>query len=224
MHQHHLTTVKNQMETNNVKNKQTNGNSKELKRRTAVFSRWLHVYLSMLSFLVVLFFSVTGLTLNHADWFDGKQVEQKYKGKLSPAWVTMKDTAKIRKLEIVEFLRKNYNIKGFVSDFLIQDDQCTVSFKGPGYSADAFISRKDGSFYLTQVKLGMVAVLNDLHKGRDSGKQWGWLIDISAIFLTIVSLSGLVMLFFLKKKRVSGLILLGIGMAICWLVYALYVG
>ena len=136
----------------------------------------------------------------------------------------MKDTAKIRKLEIVEFLRKNYNIKGFVSDFLIQDDQCTVSFKGPGYSADAFISRKDGSFYLTQVKLGMVAVLNDLHKGRDSGKQWGWLIDISAIFLTIVSLSGLVMLFFLKKKRVSGLILLGIGMAICWLVYVLYVG
>lgn len=211
------------METDNPKNKPTNGNNKELKRRTAAFSRWLHVYLSMLSFFLVLFFSVTGLTLNHADWFDGKQIEQKYIGKLSPGWVTMKDTTKIRKLEIVEFLRKNYNIKGFVSDFLIQDDQCTVSFKGPGYSADAFISRKDGSFHLSEIKLGVVALLNDLHKGRDSGKRWGLLIDISSIFLTLVSLSGLVMLFFLRKKRISGLVLLGIGTAVCWLIYVIYI-
>lgn len=206
-----------------VKQKKTNGNSKEFKRQTAAFSRWLHVYLSMLCFLIVLFFSVTGLSLNHADWFDGKQVEQKYNGKLSVSWISMKDTSRIKKMEIVEFLRKNYSVKGFVSDFLVQDDQCSVSFKGPGYSADAFISRRDGTFHLNEVKLGIVAVLNDLHKGRDSGKQWGWLIDISAIFLTLVSLSGLVMLFFLKKKRVSGLILLVIGSVICWLIYAIYV-
>ena len=31
--------------------------------------RWLHVYLSMISLAVVLFFSVTGITLNHPDWF-----------------------------------------------------------------------------------------------------------------------------------------------------------
>lgn len=98
-----------------------------------------------------------------------------------------------------------------------------MSFKGPGYSADAFINRKNGSFQLTEVKLGVVAVLNDLHKGRDSGKQWAWLIDVSAIFLTLVSLSGLVMLFFLRKKRVSGLILLGLGLAIGWLVYVIWV-
>ncbi len=85
------------------------------KKQTAALSRWLHVYLSMLSFVVVLFFSVTGLTLNHADWFDGKQVEKKFTGSVPIAWVKTRDTTQIKKLEIVELLRKNYGIKGYVS-------------------------------------------------------------------------------------------------------------
>ena len=193
------------------------------KNRTAAFSRWLHVYLSMVSFIVVLFFAVTGITLNHADWFDGKQVEKKSKGAVPLAWVKTTDTSKIKKLEIVEMLRKNYGIKGYVSDFLIQDDQCSVSFKGPGYSADAFINRKDGTFQLTELRLGLVAVLNDLHKGRDSGKGWSWVIDVSAGFLTLVSLSGLVMLLFLKKKRLNGILLLIIGGVLCYLIYWIWV-
>ncbi|HTD40716.1 MAG TPA: PepSY-associated TM helix domain-containing protein [Mucilaginibacter sp.] len=212
------------METNNNKPRRVvrKGRKKPnavWKTRTATFSRWLHVYLSMLSFLVVLFFAVTGLTLNHADWFDGKQVEKKSKGNIPVRWVKTHDTTQIKKLEIVELLRKNYGIKGYVSDFLIQDDQCSVSFKGPGYSADAFISRKDGTLQLTELRLGLVAVMNDLHKGRDSGKGWGWVIDISAIFLTLVSLSGLVMLCFLKKRRLSGLIIAIISGLLCYIIY-----
>ena len=192
-------------------------------KKTASLSRWLHIYLSMLSFVVVLFFSVTGLTLNHAAWFDGKEIEQKYTGNVPVAWVNAPDTSHIKKLEIVELLRKSYGIKGYVSDFLIQDDQCLISFKGPGYSANAFIARKDGKFELIELKMGVGAVLNDLHKGRDTGKSWSWLIDVSAIFLILISLSGLVMLLFLKKKKVNGLLIAILGGAICWLMYYLLV-
>ncbi|HZY37137.1 MAG TPA: PepSY-associated TM helix domain-containing protein [Mucilaginibacter sp.] len=193
------------------------------KKHTISFSRWLHIYLSMLSFVVILFFAVTGLTLNHAEWFDGKQVEKKVTGVVPAMWVSPHDTTQIKKLEIVEFLRKKYDIKGYVSDFLIQDDQCSVSFKGPGYSADAFINRNDGKFRLSELRLGVVAVLNDLHKGRDSGKGWGWVIDVSAGFLTLVSLTGLVMLCFLKKKRVNGILLLIAGVVACSLIYWIWV-
>lgn len=194
-----------------------------LKKRAAAFSRWLHNYLSMFSFLIVLFFALTGFTLNHADWFDGKQVENKFAGMLPANWVNMPDTAKIKKLEIVELLRKNYSIHGYVSDFFIEDNRCSVSFKGPGYSADAFINRTDGTFQLTELKLGLIAVLNDLHKGRDSGQGWSYLIDISAAFLIFISLSGLVMLFFLKKKRLNGLLLAIMGGVICYLIYQIWV-
>ncbi len=193
------------------------------RKRTAAWSRWLHLYLSMLSFLVVLFFAVTGITLNHADWFDGQQVERKATGTLPATWVNTPDTAAIKKLQVVELLRHNYRVQGYVSDFRVEDDQCAVSFKGPGYSADAFINRHNGTFELTEQRLGLVAVLNDLHKGRDSGAGWSWVIDVSAGFLTLVSLSGLVMLFFLKNKRMNGFLVALLGGVICYLLYALLV-
>lgn len=215
------------METNSRSTRKTPKEAKKAKpvweKRTASFSRWLHIYLSMFCFVIVLFFSVTGLTLNHAGWFDGKEVEKKVDGKVPVAWVAVADTSQIKKLEIVELLRKSYGIKGYVSDFLIQDNECSVSFKGPGYSADAFIDRKDGKFQLTEIKLGLAAVLNDLHKGRDSGAAWSWLIDASAIFLTLVSLSGLVMLLFLKKKRLSGIVVGVLGGVLAYLIYIIWV-
>ncbi|HEY6954058.1 MAG TPA: PepSY-associated TM helix domain-containing protein [Flavisolibacter sp.] len=206
-----------------VKVQQATKRKSRWKKRTAALSRWLHLYLSMVCFVVVLFFAVTGLTLNHTEWFDGKQVEKKYEGKLPVAWVNNADTSKVQKLDIVEFLRSRYGVKGYVSDFLIEDEQISVSFKGPGYSADAFVKRNDGSLQLSELRMGVFAVLNDLHKGRDSGKGWGWLIDVSAVLLTLVSLTGLLMLLFLKKRRLNGLIVTVVGGIICYLIYLLYV-
>ena len=42
---------------------------RKLWARIAAVSRWLHVYLSMAGLFVLLFFSATGVTLNHPDWF-----------------------------------------------------------------------------------------------------------------------------------------------------------
>src|SRR5476651_253632 len=160
------------------------------KKRTAAFSRWLHIYLSMVSFVIILFFAVTGLTLNHADWFDGKEQVEKFTGQVQLKWVKVKDTAAIAKFEIVELLKHKHNIKGDVSDFIIDDNQCSVSFKGPGYSADAFIS-------------------------RDNGQKWSFLIDATAIFMSLVSLTGIVMICFMKKKRFTGITLIIAGAVIC---------
>jgi hypothetical protein len=189
------------------------------KRRAASVSRWLHVYLSMVSFVIVLFFAVTGLTLNHAEWFGGKEQVKKFTGHVQLKWVKVKDTAAIAKLEIVELLKHSHHIKGDVSDFIIDDNQCTVSFKGPGYSADAFINRDNGEYKLTETSLGLIAVMNDLHKGRDTGKKWSYLIDAAAIFMSLVSLTGIVMICFMKKKRFTGFILVIAGLVICYTIY-----
>jgi hypothetical protein len=190
-----------------------------LRKRVASISRWLHIYLSMVSFVIILFFAVTGLTLNHAEWFDGKEQIKKYDGKVQLKWIKVKDTATIAKLEIVQFLKHSHHIKGDVSDFIIDDDQCSVSFKGPGYSADAFINRDNGKYTITETSLGLVAVMNDLHKGRDTGKKWSYLIDIAAIFLTLLSLTGIIMICFMKKRRINGFVLVIAGALLCYLVY-----
>ena len=181
----------------------------------ASLSRWLHIYLSMLSFGVLLFFAVTGLTLNHTDWFGSTQRAVQVKGRLNPAWVA----GNVAKLEIVEHLRRSHRVSGALSDFRIDDGQCSISFKGPAYTADIFLDRRTGTYDLTETRMGLVALLNDLHKGRDSGRAWAWVIDLSAILMTLVSLSGLVLIFYLQKRLLSGLLTLGGGALACYLAY-----
>jgi uncharacterized protein len=195
-----------------------------LKRRLAMLSRWLHIYLSMASFAIVFFFAVTGLTLNHTEWFADQQRTAQLKGKVEVKWVKTDADDKVAKLEIVEQLRRTHNIKAALSEFRIDEAQCAVSFKGPGYSADVFINRESGEYDLTENRLGFVAILNDLHKGRDTGLAWSRLIDASAIFMTLVSVTGMVLIFFLKRRRVSGLVMTVVGGVMCYLVYWFWVG
>ena len=190
------------------------------KRQTAIAARWLHIYLSMVSFAILFFFAVTGITLNHAEWFNGEARTKQMHGQVNQQWVKAKDVAK---LEISEYLRKTHAIKSALSDFRVDDSQVSVSYKGPGYTADAFVDRDSGKYELTETRQGIVAVLNDLHKGRDTGSAWAWIIDVSAFLMTLVSLTGLILIFFLQKRRMSGLVAVGIGAILCWLVYLIWV-
>lgn len=197
--------------------------TKSIRKNTASWSRWIHIYLSMISFISLLFFAVTGLTLNHTEWFEDVQVTSNFKGQINASWISPGDSSNVAKLEVVEYLRKQHHISGGVGEFAIDEDQCTISFNGPGYTADVFINRADGNYEVSETKTGIWGIMNDLHKGRDAGKGWGWLIDVSAILMVVVSLSGLMMLFFLKKKRMAGTLMIILGGLAVWLVYWLLV-
>lgn len=193
------------------------------KRQLAIVSRWLHIYLSMASFGILFFFAVTGLTLNHTEWLKGQQKTVQFKGTLNRDWVKGTDVQSVQKLEIVEFLRTTHGVRTAMSEFRVDEFQCTVSFKGPGYTADAFVDRATGRYEFTETRMGAVAILNDLHKGRDSGKVWSAVIDVSAVLMTLVSLTGLVLIFYLQKRRLPGLTALAAGVVLCLVVYRLWV-
>jgi hypothetical protein len=149
------------------------------KRRLAKYSRWLHIYGSMTSFAIVFFFAVTGWTLNHPTAFGGREKRTEVKGAMDQR-LTNTGTADPAKLEIVEALRSAHRVGGAVTDFRVDEDQLSVAFKGPGYMADAVIDRRTGQYDLTESRLGLIAIANDLHKGRDSGDVWKAVIDVSA--------------------------------------------
>jgi hypothetical protein len=159
------------------------------------------------------------LTLNHQQWFAKQQKTTQFKGHLNVRWLH----GDVAKLEIVEYLRSHHKIPSPVNEFRVDDAQASVSFKGPGYEANVFIERAPGKYDVTETKMGLAAVLNDLHKGRDSGKARGWVIDISAVFMTFVSATGIVLLLFLQKRRFSGLMAGAAGTLICLIVYRLWV-
>jgi hypothetical protein len=197
--------------------------------------RWTHIYLSMLSMAALLFFAVTGITLNHPTWFFGETERSvQVRGQVKPQWLNVADpradsggeadpARAVAKLEVVEHLRKTHGVRGALVEFRTDQRECMVTFKGPGYAADAFIDRATGRYDLTETAHGFVAIINDLHKGRDSGKAWSVLIDVSAVFMTLVALTGLVLLFYIKRRRRSGLVTALVGTVAVALVFWFWV-
>jgi hypothetical protein len=181
-----------------------------LRLRVHTVLRWLHIYTSMVSLIVVLFFAGTGVTLNHPDWLGGERTEE-LSGTLPDAWKTPKG---IDWLVVSEYLRTAHGVHGTVADRTEDARQGALTFRAPGYSADAFINVRDGSYKLTVSYQGAVGVLNDLHRGRDSGRAWAWLIDVAGVFLVFLSLTGLGLLFYLRKVRIKGLVTLAAGAAL----------
>ena len=163
----------------------------------------------MFCLLLILFFAVTGVTLNHPEWnFGIKDVSKQVNGKLLPGAIS---GVKVDWLKVVEQLRKDQPVKGFATDMRVDGDEGSLSFKAPGYSAECFFKLADGNYQMRTSSQGFVALMNDLHRGRDSGSTWSWLIDISGFVLIFVSLTGLGIMFYLKKSRVAAFVLCGIG-------------
>lgn len=172
--------------------------------------RWLHVYTSMIALLVVLFFGLTGITLNHPSWtFGDDATRETVSGTLPSGW----DTDPVDFLAVTEYVRSTYGVSAPVSGYSETSGEGTVSFRGPGYAADLFFSTDDGSFDLTVEQQGFIGVMNDLHKGRDTNAAWGWVIDLSGGFLVVVAVSGLGIQLFLRKRRTRALVVAGLGAA-----------
>ena len=186
--------------------------------------RWLHIYLSM--------FSLARRSLLQRDRHHAQpprlvlqrgREQSRGRGRdQARKWLHARDARggragaadpdrQVAKLEIVEHLRNAHAIRGALADFRVDDGECVVSFKGPGYAADAFIDRESGHYRLTETYHGFIAVINDLHKGRDTGPVWSVVIDVSAVLMTFISLTGLVLLFYLKLRRIPGVIVALIG-------------
>lgn len=181
--------------------------------------RWFHTYVSMLGLGALLFFSVTGLTLNHPDWtLGGRRRESTVRGRVEPGWLVLgADGKSADPLNVVETLRRQQGIPGLVDDVRDEESVLTLAFKGPGSSADVTLQRTTGDYEATVVLEGPVALLNDLHKGRHTGSTWSVLIDLVAGLLTLVSVSGLWLLVYVKRRRASGLWVGVVGAILLWL-------
>ncbi len=197
----------------------TSGTRPVTRRRNRLhhWARWLHVYTSMIALLIVLFFGATGITLNHPTWTFGDDATERTEAGTLP-FPTMSADGTIDWLPIAEYMRSEHDVNGSVDNFSTTGDGAgetgTIVFKNAGYSADLEFEVTTGDYDLVISEEGLVAVMNDLHKGRDTGDGWRWVIDVSAAFLVVISLTGLVMQFFLRKRRRSALTVAALGGAI----------
>jgi len=179
------------------------------RRRSAATSRWMrtfHVYASMISMLIVAFFAFTGLTLNHPSWSLGS-TKTTTKHTTVPAGAI--DNGNVDYLAISEYARSDFGVSGHVTDYGVQGNSGHIDFAGPGYSASVTFSTTDSTMTVSTTQSDLLAVLNDVHKGRDTDTSWNWVIDASAILLLFVTVTGVGIQLFQRKRRRSALITAG---------------
>ena len=184
--------------------------------RVVSATRTVHIYLTVFAMLLMVFFAATGLLLNHEEWVSASEAAPvETTGTLPMALLTHEpDTA-----GIVASLRTTYGALGALSTFDSDGEELRVELRGPGRRFEAVITLATGAMTITKEMRPFLIRMDDLHRGKDSGTAWSWLIDLSAILLLLGALTGITLWIALPKRRTLGLIALGLGVGVCVVVY-----
>ena len=133
---------------------------------------------------------------------------------------------KSKELPIVERLRKDFGARGEVQDppkYEKESESFGVVFKAPSYQATATIRASDGYTKVTHQSRGIAGVMLDLHRGKESGPAWSFVIDGVSILFVIVSITGLMLWTSLRSRAQYGIAVLLLGAAVGLVVYFMWV-
>lgn len=158
----------------------------------------------------MILFSITGFTLNHAADIEANPQVTRKTGNLPPellqavaAQVTPRqskgaDQTVPKELSVWLESQQQIDVHGKTAEW--SPEEIYVALPRPGGDAWWRLSLESGEFEYELTKRGTIAYLNDLHKGRNTGKAWSWFIDIFAIACLIFCITGL---FLLKMHATS---------------------
>ena len=171
------------------------------------WSRWLHGYLSAFAFLSLMFFSATGLMLNHQDWLDRLQPKDVMS-------VTMVDPATLaaatRLTDPGPALAKAVAAKalllGAYKSAEIADGEALIRLEGTKGTSDIAVDLATGKVEIMLSRRPLLMTLDELHKGRDAGAAWKLGIDISAVLFLVLSVIGYLLFFSLRLRLKTSLL------------------
>ena len=186
-------------------------------------SRMLHLYVSAALFSLLIFFCVTGITLNHIDWLsNGEELTTSLM--LPVISIPLEQLSQLDTAPLDQLLSETLGLKKAKEisiDFEL--GEVTADYSLPAGYAFATLHMYQGTVEVEYQKGNIFAIMNDLHKGRHTGEYWRWLIDVSAVCMLLFSLTGLIILFQQLKRRGTGLWLLMWGTATPVLIYLMWV-
>lgn len=176
-------------------------------------SRLWHGYLSAFAFLSLMFFSATGLLLNHPEWLksdEAKPLEVRFA--LPSADVAAAGKAADPARAVAVLIDARRAVSGIYTSGEIDGGEAYLRYEGVTGNASVVVDMKTGQADATIQKPGAVTVLNDLHRGKNVGTAWKLFIDISAAIFLILSLIGYILFFSLRYRLVQTLALTGISL------------
>jgi hypothetical protein len=157
-----------------------------------------HWISAAISLAVMLFFAITGITLNHAASIPAHPVVTERQGALPPSLLKALAAPSARDAplpgSVAMAVKDAVGLDAAGRPGEWSEGEVYVALPRPGGDAWVSIDRQTGRLSAEITDRGWIAYLNDLHKGRNSGGTWFWFIDLFAIACIIFTITGLFLL------------------------------
>jgi len=187
-----------------------------------------HWISAAVSLVLMLLFSATGFTLNHAAQIESKPAVVSLHAQLpqellaSMAGRADKDDAPLP-ADVREWIARELHVALDARAAEWNDGEATVSMQTPGVDAWLAVDAQSGKVEYERTDRGWIAYFNDLHKGRHAGPLWGWFIDLFAVACVLFSLTGLALLWLHGRQRAMTWPLVALGFVLPLLVALLFI-
>lgn len=174
----------------------------------------------------LLLFAVTGFTLNHATSIEAQPTTEMREISLSPtlraALATARDAQPLP-AATADLFRKETDVAVAGRDAEVSDGEINIDLAAPGVDSYITVDTAAGTASYERIHRGTIAVLNDLHKGRDAGPVWAVFIDVIAVACVIFSLTGLGLLWVHARGRSLTWPLTTLGLVLPVILFILFV-
>ena len=188
--------------------------------------RQWHWISSALSLMLVLLFAITGFTLNHASSLEEEGISTQAEHPLPAPLVdelSAIETESVLTAAQVQAIKSATRFD--LSGQLARNEYGEMIFDlaQPGKDASLILDLNAGLAYSEQIDRGMIALLNDLHKGRNAGPSWSLLIDLAAACFVIFAVTGFALLWMQARMQPSTWPLTTLGVILPVIAYLLFV-
>ena len=176
----------------------------------------------------MLMFAVTGVTLNHAASIPATPSVEDRTGMLAPSLLRMlRATPKASDAPmpkpVADAVHDAVGLDPADRPAEWSDDEVYVAMPRPGGDAWVSVQRGSGAIKAEVTRQGLISLLNDLHKGRNTGLAWRLFIDAFAAAAILFTSTGLLLLQFHAKHRRKTWPLVGLGLAVPLVIALLFI-
>ena len=188
-----------------------------------------HWVSSAIALIGMLFFALTGITLNHAELFENGTAKITHQSAVLPPAVL----ATVNGLQesadnavptaLKAWLSETWRLAVYPKGVELGPDEVFIDLKHPGVDASLTIDRHSGAIDYEVADRGWVAYFNELHRGRNAGGVWSVFITVFGVACVIFSVTGLLMLQVRARGRWSVWPITGLGLIVPLLLMLLFV-
>lgn len=167
-----------------------------------------HGYLSAFAFLAMIFFSASGILLNHPEWLSEEEAPaQTASTTLPAASVAAAQKAADAGAALGALAAARLPLLGAYASADINGGQAFLRYEGVKGSSDVTLDLRSGAASARIHHADALTVIDDLHRGKNVGRAWRAVIDVSGALFLVLSVVGYILFFALRFKIRTALVL-----------------